>query len=527
MSESSATQTQQTKQTQPPGWQGAQTTRPMGGAVGAEAALMRLQNTAGNRAVSQLLGADTATANPTPQTEPAQGEQGNPWRQLRQHYLAGEHSQAVDLIQTYSGPGVVLPSDIQTIMADHLGHNFSDVRIHTDDFAVGAAQTLEANAFTVQRNIYFGRGMYAPTAADGQFRLAHELVHAMQQRGTATPTAGGVSALEAEAERAATVGLPAATDLRTVGAIILREPTYPRRTTGNRMIQEAERVITLTRDPNATDETTRLWSQVGSNFGAVTAGSIARRVWTNVFLRHVTEPESRPGVESAHPRYFYSHTYGWIDGQHFFGFIDFAEQQYQSSGHNRQQAFDAATRQGREIEQDQQRIRDYVAIGRPPATDVTRFMQVQPPNTPLFRVPPMVYEGAARAAAGAYASLTLGGTQGELYGLLNAQQRQKFLTDSAKSAFTYEDFQSNQLGTRFFFQHGIAINQLPVAARESAFRNALITFFTSIRVENDPARVDQQATADHLPGRERFEAPKTTEEAVRSRHPDLFQLPSP
>jgi hypothetical protein len=492
-----------------------------------QAAILALQRTVGNRAVSQLLGADAATASPTPQGEPVQGEQINPWRQLRQHYFAGEHRQAVDLIQTHSGAGVALPPDVQTVMAHHLGQNFSDVRIHTDNFAAEAAQTLDANAFTVHRNIYFGRGMYAPAAVDGQFRLAHELAHAMQQRGTATPTKGRESALEAEAERAATFGLPAATGLSNVGPIILREPTYPRRTTGNRMIQEVERVLTLTRDPNATDETTRLWSQVGSNFGAVTAGSIARRVWTNVFLRHFTESESHPGVESVHPRYFYSHTYGWIDGQHFFGFIDFAEQQYQSRGGDRQQAFDAATQQGREIEQNQQSIRDYVVIGRPPATDVTRFMQVQPPNTPLFRVPPMVYEGAARAAAGAYASLTLGGTQDELYGLLNAQQRQKFLTDSAKSAFTYEDFQSNQLGTRFFFQHGIAINQLPVAARESSFRNALGAFFISIQVENDPARVDQQATADRLPGRERFEAPKTTEEAVRSRHPDLFRLPSP
>ena len=149
-----------------------------------------------------------------------------------------------------------------------------------------------------------------------------------------------------------------------------------------------------------------------------------------LFLRHFVEPESAPGVESSHPRYFYSHTYGWVDGQHFFGFIDFAEQQYQSSGGNQQQAFDAATAQGLSIEQQQQQVRDYVVLGRPPASDPTlRLMQVRPPNTPLFRSPQMVAQGAATLGATLYGLLRLQGTQGELFSQLNTAQRDRFFAE--------------------------------------------------------------------------------------------------
>ena len=47
----------------------------------------------------------------------------------------------------------------------------------------------------------------------------------------------------------------------------------------------------------------------------------------------------------------------------------------------------------------------------------------------------------------------------------------------AKSAFTYQDFESNQLGTRFYFQYGIKVNNLPEDQRASAFESALNTFF--------------------------------------------------
>jgi hypothetical protein len=444
---------------------------------------------------------------------------------LQQSYARADHRRGVELVRAHQGRGAPLPPPLRRRMEEHLGHDLTAVRVHTDDFAARAAACLGANAFAVQNDIFFGRGMFAPERPEGLHRLAHELTHTLQQGGRPrAASAPLLAALEDEAERAARGGR-SARPLTRVGPMLLREPTYPRRTTGDAMIREVERVLSLGRDPGAGNPAQRLWSRVGSTFALPsTAGTIARRVWTYVFLRHFTEPDSGPGVESAHPRYFYSRTYGWVDGQHFFGFIDFAEQQYRDSGGDRQAAFTAATAQGLAIETNQQRIRDYVVLNRPPATDVTRLMQVQPPNTPLFRGPQAVAAAMAQGAAEAYAFLSLGDTtQGELFSLLDAGQRRKFFVDSAKSAFTYEDFRSNQLGVRFFYEHGVRINSLHESIRESSFRDALGRFFVAIAVENDQAVVDRLASG--LPRQEQFSAGTTTEALERQRHPELFQLP--
>jgi len=437
-------------------------------------------------------------------------------------HARGDHTRAAELIRARKHGGVALPPDLRSGLGRHLGYDFGAVRIHADSFADATATDLDANAFTLGNDIFFAAGMYAPDRPVGLVRLAHELAHTIQQGGSA-PAVDVNERLEDEAERAAFVG--AAQPLSRVAPAVMREPTYPRRTTGNAMIREAERILNTTRDPAAVDATTRLWSQVQSNFsGSITAGTIARRIWSFIFLRHFTEPEPRPGVESVHPRYLYSTTYGWIDGQHFFGFIDFADQQLASHPNDRDEALRAATQQGIDIEAKQQQARDYVILGAPPATDVTRLMQVRPPNTPLFRVPQYVAGAGAEFAANVIATLRLTGTQRELFGLLNERQRQKFWLDSAKSAWSYEDIVSNQLGIRFFFAHGTRINGLAPAAREPEFLAALSTFFGDIGVENDQQRLDDQART--LPMKERYERPTTTEERERQRHPELFRLPA-
>ena len=61
-------------------------------------------------------------------------------------------------------------------------HDFGGVRIHTDDSAAQAADTIGARAFTLGNSIWFGRGQYRPTQG-GRHLLAHELAHTIQQRG--------------------------------------------------------------------------------------------------------------------------------------------------------------------------------------------------------------------------------------------------------------------------------------------------------------------------------------------------------
>lgn len=438
----------------------------------------------------------------------------------RIHVHPNTHAMALEVVSAKQGIGMPIASNLVGPLKSWLGIDPSPVRIHNDSFASAAAAAMNANAFTIGRDIFFGAGQYEPLQPHGLLRLGHELVHTAQTRERGPAAVGHMDELERQAD-----GWLAGErlSLGSVGPTILCEPTFPRRATGAQVLAEATRVLALVRDPASTDATTRMWSNVASNFSAVTAGSIARRIWTNLFLRHFTEPPSRPGVESIHPRYFYSSTYGWIDGQHFFGFIDYAERHLARLG-DRQQAFDAATRQGVEIESDQQSVRDYVVAGAAPDPGPMRHLQVRPPNTPLFRAPQATYGALAGIAASTYAGVKLSGTESELFDQLDSSQRVKFWTDAAKSAWTYEDIVSDQLGTRFFFAHGATINALPVASRESAFLSALTSFFSVIGVENDQAAVDRRAVEWGLPGVERFLAPRMDEASARRRYPELFSL---
>ena len=171
-------------------------------------------------------------------------------------------------------------------------------------------------------------------------------------------------------------------------------------------------------------------------------------------------------------------------------------------------------------------MRDYIVAGQSPDPGGFRIMQVRPPNTPLFRAPQATYGALAGLAANAVASFKLWGTtEGELLRMLSENQKVKFWTDSAKSAFTYEDIPSDQLGTRFFFQYGIVINARPPAEREIAFRSALQSFFSESGIVDDQAEVDRQAKRWGLPGVERFLTSRPSEADVRTKYPSLFTLP--
>ena len=461
-------------------------------------------------------------------TTPAQGAADA--SNLRESYLKGDHQQAAHIVHFNKGAGLPLAPGVHNRMREYLGHDFSQVRIHTDEFARRAASSLEANAFTVRGDIFFGANMYAPDQPRGIRRLAHELIHTLQQHDTAaSPTTQQIYDLENQAEYAASAGIRGGSQLRAAGLCILREPTFPRATTADDMEKEVSRVFSLKRDEKSKDETTRLWSQVKSNFPkTVTAGSLARKVWTNIFFKHFVEPDQKEGaIESAHPRYFFSRKYGWIDAQHFFGFIDFAEQFHRGTPKKLQKAFDKATKKGLSIEETQW------TVNKRTPRDPSTMAQDYKGTAEDWR---KEEEKREREELGArYNVLTEMASPYAIPGmiepnpvyevllLLDDKQKEKFWIDMAKSAFTYEDFESNQLGTRFYFQYGIKINSLPEDQRASAFQSDLNTFFKGIEVENDPKVVAKLAQS--LPGKERFNAPKTTEDKVRKQYPDLFKLP--
>lgn len=144
------------------------------------AAVQQLQRSAGNAAVASLLGGQ-----------------------------ADQESPVKDVIRSAGTP---LDADTRALMESRLGHDFSDVRLHTDSAAGSSAKSVQAQAYTVDNHVVFGEGRYNPGSPETTRTLAHELTHVVQQRRgpvDGTPAPGGIKVsdpsdrFEQEAERSA------------------------------------------------------------------------------------------------------------------------------------------------------------------------------------------------------------------------------------------------------------------------------------------------------------------------------------
>jgi hypothetical protein len=80
-----------------------------------------------------------------------------------------------------NSPGQPLDAGTRAFMEPRFGHDFSQVRVHTDTTAMESARAMDALAYTVGRNVVFGTGQYAPETSEGRKLLAHELIHTIQQ----------------------------------------------------------------------------------------------------------------------------------------------------------------------------------------------------------------------------------------------------------------------------------------------------------------------------------------------------------
>jgi hypothetical protein len=83
--------------------------------------------------------------------------------------------------EVLAATGQTLDSGIREFMESRFRHDFSGVRLHTDERAAKSARAVGAQAYAVGRNIVFGRGSYAPNTRSGRELLAHELTHVVQQ----------------------------------------------------------------------------------------------------------------------------------------------------------------------------------------------------------------------------------------------------------------------------------------------------------------------------------------------------------
>jgi hypothetical protein len=80
------------------------------------------------------------------------------------------------------GPGQALDPRTRSLMESRFGHSFGDVRVHTQAAAAASVRSLNAGAYTIGRDIVFAGGHNA-RGAQGEWLLAHELAHIVQQRG--------------------------------------------------------------------------------------------------------------------------------------------------------------------------------------------------------------------------------------------------------------------------------------------------------------------------------------------------------
>src|SRR5690606_6427939 len=78
-------------------------------------------------------------------------------------------------IQSAKGGCSPLESSAKSFMETRFGSDFSGVRVHTDNQAIQLSKELNAQAFTVGKNIFFNEGKYQPKSNSGKKILAHEL----------------------------------------------------------------------------------------------------------------------------------------------------------------------------------------------------------------------------------------------------------------------------------------------------------------------------------------------------------------
>jgi hypothetical protein len=101
------------------------------------------------------------------------------------------HTAAVNAVppivhQVLRSPGQPLDAATRAFMQPRFGHDFSQVRVHTDARAAQSAQAVSAVAYTVGRDVVFGAGQFDLNRGSGRRLLAHELSHVVQQSDAAS-----------------------------------------------------------------------------------------------------------------------------------------------------------------------------------------------------------------------------------------------------------------------------------------------------------------------------------------------------
>ncbi|HEY2903164.1 MAG TPA: DUF4157 domain-containing protein, partial [Polyangia bacterium] len=98
--------------------------------------------------------------------------------------------------------GRPLPTHVRRFMEPRFRADFRGVRVHTGEQAARMSRRLNAHAFTVGHQIFFGHGTFRPETHGGRALIAHELTHTIQQ---------GAAVQQAPVQRAAASPLAVST----------------------------------------------------------------------------------------------------------------------------------------------------------------------------------------------------------------------------------------------------------------------------------------------------------------------------
>jgi hypothetical protein len=120
------------------------------------------------------------------------------------------NTDALAHLQDAAAAGSPLPASVRSFMEPRFGADFGGVRIHTGEQAAKLAGQLSAQAFTLGRDIYFGRGQFQPDSPAGRELIAHELTHTIQQGSVRQARPSPQPAAQALAPQPAAAHVPAA-----------------------------------------------------------------------------------------------------------------------------------------------------------------------------------------------------------------------------------------------------------------------------------------------------------------------------
>ena len=84
-------------------------------------------------------------------------------------------------IQSSMAAGAPLPLSVRRFMEPRFQANFGNVKIHTGEQSAKLNRQLNAQAFTVGNQIFFGKDKFQPEQSQGKELIAHELTHTIQQ----------------------------------------------------------------------------------------------------------------------------------------------------------------------------------------------------------------------------------------------------------------------------------------------------------------------------------------------------------